>query len=74
MLVCFLIFIGKSEAVVASHILQFMFIGSTGFKFPVCYFPTTEIDPFTLYHQFWHIIFDLGELGFKVCMYKISKY
>ena len=45
-----------------------MFIGSTGFKFPVCYFPTIEIDSTTLYHQFWNAVFDLGELGFKVVL------
>jgi hypothetical protein len=59
---------GKDEANIATHLLQFMFIGSTGFKFPVCYFPTIEVDPTTLYHQFWNAIFDLGELGFKVLL------
>ena len=45
-----------------------MFIGSTGFKFPICYFPTIEVDPITLYHQFWSAVFDLGEFGFKVLL------
>ncbi|KXJ24465.1 hypothetical protein AC249_AIPGENE22554 [Exaiptasia diaphana] len=57
---------GKDEANVASHLLQFMFIGSTGFKFPVCYFPTIEVDPTTLYHHFWNAVFDVAEFGFKV--------
>ena len=45
-----------------------MFIGSTGFKFPICYFPTIEVDPTTLYHQFWNAVFDLGEFDFKVLL------
>ena len=45
-----------------------MFIGSTGFKFPICYFPTIEIDPVALYHKFWDVVFDLGEFGFKVLL------
>ena len=45
-----------------------MFIGSTGFKFPVCYFPTIEVDPTTLYHQFWNAVYDLVEFGFKVLL------
>ena len=45
-----------------------MFIGSTGFKFLICYFPTIEVDPTTLYHQFWNAVFDLGEFGFKVLL------
>ena len=61
-------FLGKDEAKVATHLLQFMFIGSTGFKAPVCYYPTVEVDPITLYHKFWDVVFDLGEFGFKVIM------
>jgi hypothetical protein len=45
-----------------------MFIGSTGFKFLIFYFPTIEVDPTTLYHQFWNAVFDLGEFGFKVLL------
>ncbi|CAB4019435.1 Hypothetical predicted protein [Paramuricea clavata] len=59
---------GKDEAAIATHLLQFMFIGSTGFKFPICYFPTIEVDPTTLYHQLWSAVFDLGEFGFKVLL------
>lgn len=59
---------GKDEADIATHLLQFMFVGSTGFKFPVCYFPTIEIDPNSLYQRFWDAVFDLGECGFKVLL------
>ena len=45
-----------------------MFIGSTGFKYPVCYFPTTEMDPVTLYHKFWDVVYHLSEFDFKVLM------
>ena len=45
-----------------------MFIGSTGFKYPVCYFPTTEMDPVTLYHKFWDVVYHLSEFDFTVLM------
>lgn len=43
-----------------------MFVGSTGFKFPCCYFPTVEVDAATLYHTFWDVVFDLHEYGFDI--------
>ncbi|CAB4033094.1 Hypothetical predicted protein [Paramuricea clavata] len=57
---------GEDRSAVASHILQFMFVGSTGFKFPCCYFPTVEVDAATLYHTFWDVVFDLHEYGFDI--------
>jgi hypothetical protein len=45
-----------------------MFIGSTGFTAPVCYYPTVEVDAIALHHKFWDVVFDLGEFGFKVLM------
>ena len=41
---------------------------STGFRFPICYFPTIEVDLTTLYHHFWNAIFCVGEFGFKVLL------
>ena len=66
MSVLYLYELGEDRGAVASHILQFMFIGSTGFKFPCCYFPTVEVDARTLYHTFWDVVFDLHEYGFDV--------
>jgi hypothetical protein len=43
-----------------------MFVGSAGFKFPCCYFPTVEVDAATLYHTFWDVVFDLHEYGFDI--------
>jgi hypothetical protein len=43
-----------------------MFIESTGFTAPVCYYPTVEVDDIALYHKFWDVVYDLGEFGFKV--------
>lgn len=66
--ICLNFHTGQDDTDIATHLLQFMFIGSTGFKFPICYFPTIEADPTTLYHQFWNAVFDLGEFGFKVLL------
>ena len=60
--------IGEDRVVIASHILQFMFIGSTGFKFPCSYFATAEVDPVSFYHTFWDVVFDLDQYGFQVIM------
>ena len=41
-------FLGSSEVEVASHILQFIFVGNEGFRFPFAFFPTKEATPSAL--------------------------
>ena len=57
---------GKSTAGIASHVLQFIFVGNNGFRIPVCHFPTKEVDPATLMFLFWRVVGWLGSGGFKV--------
>lgn len=52
----------------ASHILQFSFVGIEGFEWPIGYFPTAEIDPVTLQHIYWEGVWALSELGFETFM------
>ena len=52
---------------VASHILQFIFLGNTGFKWPVAYFPTIEAHASELYLIVFDVINKLSTYGFKVC-------
>ena len=46
--------------------LQFVYLGNTGFRFPVVHYPTREVDPSTLYIKFWEIVGWLEMAGFSV--------
>ena len=50
----------------ASHILQFTFVGCEGFEFPVAYYPTAQVDPVTLFHTYWAVVKNLQKMMFYV--------
>ena len=59
--------LGNAEDInLATHALQFVFLGHNGFRFPVAHWPTLEIDPATLYIKFWTCVRWLLSGGFKV--------
>ena len=62
----YFICIGETKAELASHVLQFVFLGNTGFRFPFAHWPTKEVDPSTLYIIFWKAVFWLLKAAFKV--------
>lgn len=39
----------------ATQVLQVVYLGNTGFCFPVANYPTREVDPSTLYLKFWEM-------------------
>jgi hypothetical protein len=47
-------------------VLQFVFIGNTGFRFPFAHWPTKEVDPSTLYILFWKAVFWLLKGGINI--------
>jgi len=49
----------------ATHILQFTFVGIEGFEWPFAYFPTSEVDPVSLHHLYWDSVWTLSEYGFN---------
>ena len=51
----------------ATHILQFTFVGCELFEFPVAY-PTAQVDPVRLFHLYWEIVKNLQEIKFYVHM------
>lgn len=51
---------------VASHVLQFLYLGNEGFRFPFAYYPTCEASPADLYHKFWEAAMILEANGFNV--------
>ena len=54
------------QARLASHVLQVVFIGYTGFRFPVCHFPTTGVTASELHTILWSVIKNLYDWGFYV--------
>lgn len=56
---------GKETIDVASHVLQFVFLGNNGFRFPFAHFPTKEADPASLYTNFWKAVGWLKRFGFQ---------
>ena len=62
-------FVGSEpKAELATHILQFTFVGCEGFEFPVAYYTTAQVDPVTLFHMYWDIIYALQQITFYVHM------
>lgn len=54
------------ELLMAKYILQFIFLGYDGFRFPVAYFPTTGVNAPELYINVWKIISELSLYGFSI--------
>ena len=52
----------------ATHILQFTFVGCEGFEFPVAYYPTATVDPVTLFQLYWDIVYALQQTKFYIHM------
>ena len=50
----------------ATHVLQFMFLGYKGFKWPVCYYGTTEAVAAELKVLVWQVVNVVQSYGFKV--------
>ena len=57
---------GHHTLKLATHVLQLLFLGITGFRFPIAHFPTTQITPPELYLIFWKSVQMLGIYGFRV--------
>ena len=57
---------GKEKKKLANYVLQFVFLGYTGFRFPVAHFGTNSADASELNTNFWKGVKYLHEYGFKV--------
>ena len=55
--VCIFSHILHGKSPLASHVLQFVLLGNTGFRFPFAHWPTKEVDPSALYILFWIAVF-----------------
>ena len=57
----------KRETVsLANHVLQLVFLGNTGFRFPLAHFPTTQASASKIYLIFFKAVKMLGLFGFSV--------
>ena len=59
-------FVSGGHHVLATHILQFMFLGHTGFKWPVAYYATTEAHATELTEIVWDVIKAVKNYCFRV--------
>lgn len=50
----------------ATHVFQIVFLGDSGFHFPVAYFGTTEAVAGEIYIIMWEAVRRLLKHGFKV--------
>ena len=56
----------KEEITLATHALQFVFLGNTGYRFPFAHFATTGASASELYLLLWDAVKFLSMFGFKV--------
>jgi hypothetical protein len=57
---------GSNNKVVGTHVLQLLFVGINGFRFPIAHFVTDNVLASQLYGLFWRAIYLLSSYGFKV--------
>ncbi|KAJ8306391.1 hypothetical protein KUTeg_016936 [Tegillarca granosa] len=57
---------GRKKVQLATHALQFVFHGLTGFRWPIAYFGSNTATAFQLYNTFWKCVDVLDENGFTV--------
>lgn len=56
----------STDREVASKVQQFIFLGYTGFRFPVGHFPTRGATAHDMYIQYWECVEQLLSFGFQV--------
>ena len=56
----------KKEAKLATHVMQLVFNGFTGFRWPVAYFATSTATAHQLYLNIWEAVDVLDDYGFQV--------
>lgn len=61
-----LFFTGKTSNNIelATHVLQFVFLGDSGFRFPVAQFPSGGLSASALFFIFWEGVKKMLETGF----------
>lgn len=60
---------GMSEKKLGKHVLQFVFLGLTGFRFPFAHFKRDQIQGYDLHMLFWEAVDRLQMFGFLCFFY-----
>jgi hypothetical protein len=58
-----MLYLGSQDIQIATHILQFIFLSDSGFRFPVAHFPTAQCPLSALYFQFWEGVLCMKQAG-----------
>jgi hypothetical protein len=56
----------ERKAKMATHCLQYIFHGFTGFRWPVAYYASETANAFQIYNTFWDVLSNLSKHGFTV--------
>lgn len=64
--VCKILRTGSNDCKVGTHVLQIIFIGLTGFRFPLCHFVTDQIQAPELYTIFCDAVDLIERYGFQI--------
>ena len=62
----FLILVQNSEPKLATHVLQFIFLSDSGFRFPIAQFPSGSRTATDLFSIFWEGVLKMMECGFNI--------
>lgn len=57
---------GSKNKIMGTHVLQLLFYGLNGFRFPFAHFVTDNIQASEVYALFWKAVYILFTFGFKV--------
>lgn len=57
---------GKIEQTIATQVIQVTFLGYTGFRFPLCHYPTCGVKSSELHVILWKLVACLNDWGFTV--------
>ena len=56
----------KKNLTMASHCFQYMFVGFNGFRWPIAYFGSDNVNGHSIYLTFWPLVDTLQSFGFSV--------
>jgi hypothetical protein len=56
----------KKQQRLATHVLQYMFVGFNGFRWPVAYFSTSTAKAYEIFLTFWEVVNALTDYDFTV--------
>jgi hypothetical protein len=57
---------GIQKQTLGTHVLQIVFLGLTGFRFPVAHFVTNQVQGPELFSLFWEAVNKIEKKNFKV--------